>query len=29
MLTREAATGIEEGHADMRALVEWVLQRLD
>lgn len=29
MLTREAATGIEEGHADMRLLVEEVLKRLD
>lgn len=28
-LGREAATGITEGHKDIRALIEWALSRLD
>jgi len=28
-LGREAATGITEGHKDVRALIEWALSRLD
>ncbi len=29
MLGREAATGIDEGHLDMRALLEWALGKFD
>ena len=28
-LGREAATGVTEGHKDVRALIEWALSRLD
>ena len=29
MLGREAATGIDEGHQDVRALLEWALEKFD
>ncbi|MEO6716253.1 MAG: helix-turn-helix domain-containing protein [Novosphingobium sp.] len=29
MLGREAATGIDEGHQDVRALIEWALAKFD